>query len=91
MSLLTGEARSATVRARGDVQLFSISKESFSEILFTQPEIAELLARTLAKRQADTAEVLGRKQEGEERATPRILARIKSFFRLTCDEPSGSV
>ena len=91
MSLLTGEPRSATVRARGDVQLFSISKESFSGILSIQPEIAELLARTLAKRQADTAEVLGRKQEGEERAAPKILARIKSFFRLTDDESSGSI
>lgn len=82
MSLLTGEPRSATVRARGDALVFSIGKETVKNILSAHPEISEELARALAKRQAETGDLMGKKAEDHERHASRLLARIKSFFGI---------
>lgn len=80
MSLLTGEPRSATVRARGDTTVFSIGKAAFREILVAEPEISGKLAEALAARQVETAQA-GRGGD-EERRAGSILARIKSFFSI---------
>ncbi|MFH0798896.1 MAG: mechanosensitive ion channel family protein [Pseudomonadota bacterium] len=82
MSLLTGEPRSATVRAKGDTTVFSIGKEIFRDILVAQPEIFGELARALASRQTETAEIVGRQREEQDRHASRLLVRIKSFFGM---------
>lgn len=83
MSLLTGEPRSATVRAHGDTTVFSIGKALFRGVLVNQPEVSEELARVLASRQADTADIVGRLEEEQERRASRLLARIKTFFGMS--------
>ncbi len=82
MSLLTGEPRTATVRAKEDSRLFAIRKDLFAEILQKDPRISEQLAKALAHRQAETAAKLGRQREDEAAEASKLLNRIKSFFAL---------
>lgn len=51
MSLLTGEKRSATVKAAGDTEVIVIDKQLFSHLLLGKPEISAGLADALAERQ----------------------------------------
>lgn len=54
MSLLTGERRSASVRAIRDSELISIESDLFGEFLGRHPQVGAELARTLARRLAET-------------------------------------
>ncbi len=82
MSLLTGEPRSATVRAVGDTTVFTIDKELFGEILTANPTVSDALAQALAKRSDDTRESVGRSNEDERRRASQLKARIKKFFGM---------
>jgi EmrB/QacA subfamily drug resistance transporter len=61
LSLLTGSARSASVRARRDSQLLRLSREQFATITTSQPEVLHKIAATVAgwlqtsRPQADSA------------------------------------
>ena len=50
MSLLTGEKRSATVRAEGDCYVMEIGKPVMADVIRESPECLELLSDMLAKR-----------------------------------------
>ena len=87
MSLLTGEPRSATVVAEGDVECFRLDKAEFQLVLSRRPELAQELAKLLAQRRvgltaaregldADTARM---RRESAERD---IFQRIRRFFAL---------
>lgn len=82
MSLLTGEPRSATVRAAGETTVFAIGKILFREVLAAHPEISGALAAALAARQAETGGVRDRQREEAERLAGSLLVRIKKFFLL---------
>ena len=64
MSLLTGERRSASVRAIRDSELLRIESGRFAQFLGTHPKVGAELARTLARRLAETtAAVSGTRTE----------------------------
>lgn len=77
MSLLTGEPRSATVRARGDATVLEIGKDLFATVLNAKPEIAVHLADLLAQRQ-QALQAAG----AHHTASRGIMARIRVFFGL---------
>ncbi|MBX7115408.1 MAG: mechanosensitive ion channel [Myxococcaceae bacterium] len=87
MSLMTGEARSATVVALTDVECFRLDKATFQEVLQQRPEIAEHLAKVLAKRKVELSAARGgldqdaaaRRLGGEQ---GDLLNRIRGFFGL---------
>jgi CRP-like cAMP-binding protein len=87
MSLLTGEARTASIRVKEDAELVVIDKESFSSILAYNPSIAESLSKILSERQAgleaqrerlDAAALDRRKKDH----SGKLLHRIREFFGL---------
>lgn len=80
MSLLTGEPRSATVRAVGDTLVFVIERCLFRDILVAHPEVSEALAQALAVRQADTANAIDRGRDGDIKQSSTLLEKIKLFF-----------
>jgi small-conductance mechanosensitive channel/CRP-like cAMP-binding protein len=82
MSLLTGEPRSATVSAKGDSRLFAIDRELFGKLLAANPAISERLARTLAARQAGTAEAIDKLGLDADAQASKMLKLIKSFFGI---------
>ena len=50
MALLTGEPRTASVRAMSDVDLWALNKTDFEEILVAYPPIGLALSRVLGER-----------------------------------------
>ncbi|PKL78554.1 MAG: hypothetical protein CVV27_03200 [Candidatus Melainabacteria bacterium HGW-Melainabacteria-1] len=87
MSLMTGEPRGSTVVALSDVLCYRLDKESFQEIIQRRPEIAEVIAQTLAERRAQT-ELASHLMAVDEHARHvaahkhSILSSIQAFFRL---------
>src|SRR5260370_180384 len=88
MSLLTGERRSATVRAEGDCYVMEISKSIMAAILRESPDCLTQLSEILAKRKIETEGVIKEikpsadqtTREKEYRAT--FLRRLTTFFEL---------
>src|SRR6266705_143755 len=58
MSLLTGERRSATVRAEGDCYVIEISKPVMAEVLRDSPQCLEQLSELLARRKMENEGIL---------------------------------
>jgi small-conductance mechanosensitive channel/CRP-like cAMP-binding protein len=87
MSLLTGEPRSATVRADGDCYVMEIGKPVMAEVIRESPECLQQLSEILAARKLNTEVVLKdaapaaqAAKENEYRAN--FLKKIKTFFSL---------
>jgi small-conductance mechanosensitive channel len=88
MSLLTGEPRSATVRADADCYVMEIGKPVMAEVLHDAPDCMEKLSELLAQRKMETEGVLkevGRPDEHamkERQYTATFLQRLQTFFQL---------
>jgi small-conductance mechanosensitive channel/CRP-like cAMP-binding protein len=88
MSLLTGEPRSATVRADGDCYVMEIGKPVMAEVLSAAPSCMEQLSQLLAQRKLDTEGILKEATRPEEHAlkerqyTANFLHRLRTFFEL---------
>ena len=84
MALLTGEARSATVRAKGDAEVLVVERAGFEELFKTHPSIATAVSRVLAARQSELRE--RREQtvtpESNESRSRRLLAKMQAIFRF---------
>ncbi len=88
MSLLTGEPRTATVRAEHDCEVLEIAKPVMAEILRNSPRCLEQLSVLLAERKMETEGIVSNalsggsnaSKENEYRAT--FLSRLRTFFEL---------
>jgi small-conductance mechanosensitive channel/CRP-like cAMP-binding protein len=88
MSLLTGEPRTATVRAEHDCEVLEIAKPVMADILRDSPSCLEQLSVLLAERKMETegivrdatSETGAGTKENEYRAT--FLSRLRTFFEL---------
>ena len=88
MSLLTGEPRSATVRADGDCYVMEISKPVMADVLRDAPNCLEKLSELLAQRKLETEGALKEAGRADEKAlkeqqyTASFLHRLRTFFQL---------
>jgi small-conductance mechanosensitive channel/CRP-like cAMP-binding protein len=88
MSLLTGERRTATVRAESDCYVMEISKPVMADVIRDSPDCLERLSELLAKRKLENEGVLKEaasqahheRKEREYRAN--FLHRLRTFFEL---------
>jgi len=88
MSLLTGEPRSATIRADSDCEVLEISKEVMGEVMRDSPETMTQLSEILAKRKLEGEGILrdamhtdaNGTKEREYRAS--FLGRLRTVFEL---------
>ncbi|MDB4961879.1 MAG: hypothetical protein JWP01_1878 [Myxococcales bacterium] len=86
MSLMTGEARTATVLATSDLITYRIDKPAFERILRETPAMAEQIAETLIARR--TALTAARDERDEvrrnrmETAKQDLVGKIRGFFGL---------
>jgi small-conductance mechanosensitive channel/CRP-like cAMP-binding protein len=88
MSLLTGERRSATVRAEADCYVMEISKPVMADVIRDSPDCLRQLSEILATRKMETEGIVKEAtpsaehtaRESEYRAT--FLRRLKTFFEL---------
>jgi branched-chain amino acid transport system substrate-binding protein len=83
MALLTGEPRTATIKAVTDTVLFEITKSDVAPLIEARPEMSEILSRELTRR-ALNREMKKRQYEAtkeEEQALyQKIFAKIQAFF-----------
>ena len=89
MSLLTGEKRSATVKAEGDCYVMEISKGVMADVIRESPDCLRQLSELLAKRKMHTEGVikdLGAPSDAQiakqREYTANFLKRLKTFFAL---------
>lgn len=88
MSLLTGDRRSATVRALEDTEVIVVDKASFSKVITNNPSIAESLSQILERRLAENVAKMAEleKERPREKVSVEsrnsLLKRIRGFFRL---------
>jgi len=88
MSLLTGEHRTATVRAQTDCQVMEIGKPVMAELLRASPDCLERLSELLAKRKMETEGLLkeavshGQNARKEREYSATFLRRLRTFFEL---------
>lgn len=86
MSLLTGEPRSATVRAKTDMTCIEIKKEDVEDILRSHPAVVESISEILAVRKME----LESKRDGikdalrkpDQNLAAQFLTKIRSFFSI---------
>jgi CRP-like cAMP-binding protein len=86
MSLMTGEARTATVVAATDVLCYRVDKPAFQRVLSETPAIADQIAELLAARRMALEAVRDERDEQRryrmENAKRDLLGKIRSFFGL---------
>jgi small-conductance mechanosensitive channel/CRP-like cAMP-binding protein len=87
MSLMTGEARTATVIAATDVVCYRIDKPAFQQILRETPSIADQIAEILVMRRTALTAVRDErddlKRKRVETAKQDLLGRIRGFFGIS--------
>lgn len=87
MSLLTGEPRTATVRARGDCTVLEISAKAFREYVHNHPEVIDHLAEAAQTRRR-TLDERRKTVAGVEAETSESLVQImRNFFGLASVQP----
>ena len=83
MSLMTGEARSATVVAATDLDCYRIDKAEFQALVIARPEIAEQIAEVLTARREELETARGARAATSRADVKADLAdRIRGFFGL---------
>jgi small-conductance mechanosensitive channel/CRP-like cAMP-binding protein len=89
IALLTGQKRTANVRALTDVRVHRLDKDSFKEILERKPEILDEISSVLSHRKDQLAILMAESSGSHETdsiniqdAKLRILSRIRSYFGL---------
>lgn len=91
MSLVTGEARTATVRAISPCELIVVGHEAFRSVLQAHPDMAQRISEVLVSRQAEIEQVQSTRTD-DDRVTQSgvLLGRIRSFFALWPKGDSGA-
>ncbi|MEW6261273.1 MAG: cyclic nucleotide-binding domain-containing protein [Thermodesulfobacteriota bacterium] len=82
ISLLTGEPRTASVKALSDVVVLTIDKEMFSQLIRKNEDIFELMGKELAKRQSELEREKRFSADESHVSTSTWVSRIRSFFRM---------
>jgi small-conductance mechanosensitive channel len=83
MSLFTGEARTADVRALEELDLLVIQKPAVERLLLENDKLAMAFSKSIADRHARLAEISrALPEEEKQRQSQTILKRIQRFFGL---------
>jgi small-conductance mechanosensitive channel len=80
ISLLTGEARHATVVALTSALLYEVRKQDLAPLLQRRRQLGEALAAIMAERQQWNVARLGARDVGPAPSSAEILRRLRSFF-----------
>lgn len=91
MSALTGEPRSATVVAATDALMFEIEKEQIAALIDRRPELARVIAETVATRRLRNSDALRLANAATvavetSSLTSQLLGKMLSFFGITAKE-----
>lgn len=83
MSLLTGEPRSAMIKALTAVEVINVPKEAIEPVLQAKPELSDKLGRIMADRRHTTEVFIGaRFKEASAEPVKSYVSKIRAFFGL---------
>ncbi|WP_420627612.1 cyclic nucleotide-binding domain-containing protein [Candidatus Leptofilum sp.] len=86
MSLLTGEARSASIRAEEETEVIIIDKEAFTNVLTQDPTILERFVTAIERRQKGNTQRLredsARRRREMENGRDAFIRRIRRYLRV---------
>jgi len=90
IALLTGQKRTANVRALTEVRVYRLDKDSFKEILESKPEILDEIGTVLSRRKDQIDMILAESSGSHDQdlamnshaIKQHILTRIRSYFGL---------
>ncbi|WP_420643386.1 cyclic nucleotide-binding domain-containing protein [Candidatus Leptofilum sp.] len=86
MSLLTGEARSASIRANEETEVIIIDKEAFTNVLTQDPSILERFVTALERRQEGLSQSLQQdsamRRREMENGRDAFIQRIRRYLRV---------
>ena len=82
MSLLTGDPRTATVLAAGDVTVVEIGADLFRRVIAAHPEAIEKIGMAVMMRRAELEQVRSAASEVATLETSTLLTRMKRFLRI---------
>lgn len=82
MSLLTGEVRSATIKAECESIVFEVGKESIQQIILSRPEVLNEIAEVVAERQKANLLKLEEFHNRKENLTTFVINKIKDFLHI---------
>lgn len=82
ISLMTGEPRNATIRARSDVEVLEINRSGFTLLFKAHPEVAEQVGEIIATRMSETRERVAAAQttSSDGGSRHRLLAKMRAIF-----------
>ena len=84
MALLSGDARSATVIAKTDVECYRLDRAAFQALLTARPQLAEEVQRMVSSRNTDLEHVRQSaavvSDGSRDVRTPNLLGRLRRFF-----------
>jgi small-conductance mechanosensitive channel/CRP-like cAMP-binding protein len=88
MSLLTGEARTATVTAASDSELLEITADAFRRFVLENPAVVEQVSVAVAARaaQLDVHRMTGAPTAAPEETPQSLIARVRRFLRVAASE-----
>ncbi len=81
-ALLSGEARTATIRAVKDTEVLEINRDGFSRLFREHPKAAEAISQMVAQRQIDREKALHVDQavDGRQTRAQRVLERMRELL-----------
>ena len=84
MALITGDARTATVVAKTDVECYRLDRASFQELVLGRPEISEEIKRVMGGRRGDLERVRQAFSDAPQTAEAevRLSTKIRRFFGM---------
>lgn len=86
MSLMTGERRSATVRALTDTEFIVLDKDIFKAVFERHPDLVSRISEIMVRRRMQTAEGVEKHRSSDaenlREQNASLMNRIKSFFRI---------
>lgn len=88
MSMMTGEARTATVSTIGECELLVVGKHAFAEVLSMAPELAHIVGEAIMRRQEHLGEHLAARaakalaSTEDDAKTNAFVERVKQFLQV---------
>jgi CRP-like cAMP-binding protein len=83
--LMTGEKRSATIRARTDIELLELNRDAFGELFKNHPETAAQMGQVMALRISERSEMLNAasSSDGAHNRASWLINRIRAAFNMS--------
>ncbi len=93
MALLTGEARTASIKAVSETHVFEVTRDHIAPLIARQPEMSVILTEELTRRTINRETKKSAHEAGKidrEALFSRLFNKMQAFFGLSDGKGGGS-